>query len=72
MERENPYKPGGACFMAYEAGYADAILDAMELMGGCEVHVKRNHAAGDAAGLPEISGKMDADGQQEPEGIRGA
>lgn len=51
MARENPYKPGGACYLAYEAGYADAILDAMELIGGCEVNVKRNHAAGDAAGL---------------------
>ena len=51
MARENPYKPGGPCYLAYEAGYADAILDAMEMMGGCEIHVKRNHAAGDAAGL---------------------
>ena len=30
--RKNPYKEGGPCYLAYEAGYADAIRDAMEIM----------------------------------------
>ena len=72
MARENPYKPGGACYLAYEAGYTDALLDAMETMKGCDDYVKRDHAAGNVAGLPGISGKMDAYGQQEQNGIRSA
>lgn len=30
--KNNPYRKGSACYIAYESGYADAIADAIKIV----------------------------------------
>ena len=50
--RENPYKLGSSCYIAYEAGYMDAIEDVNRMMEE-ESYGGGDHAEERAAGVPE-------------------
>ena len=62
-KHKNPFEKGSPCYLAYEAGYWDAIDDATKLMQEGEATYGGDHKAERFAGVPAGVGSEAVQGE---------